>query len=554
MPLKGDIKTFSISAVGRMIHAEKKTGLLKVTSGEHRTVIYFKKGGIVFVDGDLAKDLSLGSLLKANNLISEEKIQHSLEIARVAGKRLGVILIEQGFLSPEKLIRILHHQFKEAIAKVLTWKQGEYTYSDGLGGYVEDIRLEINPIRLVAEAHKWKQYRKLIPNDQVVFQIKGGALQSKSFSAEGVQRVMLLINGKRTVSQIMADAGLSRLAVYKALTFMLSQGAIVRKQIQVQEEPSRLGSVTIIKFYLNLLHEMMVGLQVELGSKKAASVLEKSLNHSPYYERFLCVFQPGADVTTNLNYINNHMKNQRKKILREDLTKGFNQAAANLLREECILLGFKASQTTLSRVSAALKVVPQEQRSLARDIIQFLDHYCSNDDLLQGITALPETMDFDRNLTPDRSQPLPYRLDNTKETEIISFYSKVIQVIMSDLENEIGTKALGLFQKIVRDPEYDNTFLSQFDVKGDINANVNRILAHIKSQSRRYGKQDLIMAFQNVLVALLQEENRLLGEKSTRLSISNLEKHLTDRTQAKYTPIADQLMAFLRNPTSWTEP
>jgi hypothetical protein len=552
MPLKGDIKTFSISAVGRMIHAEKKTGLLKVISGEHRTVIYFKKGGIVFVDGDLAKDLSLGSLLKANNLINEEKIQQSLEIARAAGKRLGVILIEQGFLSQEKLIRILHHQFKEALAKVLTWEQGEYTYSDGLDGYVEDIRLEINPIRLVAEAHKWKQYRKLIPNDQVVFQIKGGALQSKSFSAEGVQRVMLLINGKRTVSQIMADAGLSRLAVYKALAFMLSRGAIVRSQLRVKEQSSRLGTDTIIKFYLNLLHEMMTGLEVELGSKKATSVLEKSLNHSPYYERFLFVFQPGADVPTNFNRINIHLKKQREKVLREDLTKGFNQVAGSLLREECILLGFKASQTTLSRISAALKDLPREHRPLARDIIQFLDHYCANDDLLQGITSLSETMDFGRNLTPDRSQPLSYRVDNSKKTEIISFYSEVIQVIISDLENEIGTKALDLFQNIVRNAEDDYTFLLQFDVKNDIKSNVKRIEAHINSQRRKYGKQDLVMAFQNVLIALLQEENRLLGEKSTQMSILSLEKHLADRTEAKYKTIADQLMGFLRNPTSWT--
>ncbi len=552
MPLKGDIKTFSISAVGRMIHAEKKTGLLKVISGEHRTVIYFKKGGIVFVDGDLAKDLSLGSLLKANNLINEEKIQQSLEIARAAGKRLGVILIEQDFLSQEKLIRILHHQFKEALAKVLTWEQGEYTYSDGLDGYVEDIRLEINPIRLVAEAHKWKQYRKLIPNDQVVFQIKGGALQSKSFSAEGVQRVMLLINGKRTVSQIMADAGLSRLAVYKALAFMLSRGAIVRSQLRVKEQSSRLGTDTIIKFYLNLLHEMMTGLEVELGSKKATSVLEKSLNHSPYYERFLFVFQPGTDVPTNFNRINIHLKKQREKVLREDLTKGFNQVTGSLLREECILLGFKAFQTTLSRISAALKDLPREHRPLARDIIQFLDHYCANDDLLQGITSLSETMDFGRNLTPDRSQPLSYRVDNSKKTEIISFYSEVIQVIISDLENEIGTKALDLFQNIVRNAEDDYTFLLQFDVKNDIKSNVKRIEAHINSQRRKYGKQDLVMAFQNVLIALLQEENRLLGEKSTQMSILSLEKHLADRTEAKYKTIADQLMGFLRNPTSWT--
>ena len=105
MPLKGDIKTFPLSAVGRMIHSEKKTGVLKVTSGGYSTSIYFKRGGIVFIDGELSKNLSLGSLLKTVNVIGEDDIQNSLEIARSMGKRLGVVLIDQGYITQEKLIK-----------------------------------------------------------------------------------------------------------------------------------------------------------------------------------------------------------------------------------------------------------------------------------------------------------------------------------------------------------------------------------------------------------------------------------------------------------------
>jgi len=254
MPLKGDIKTFPLSAVGRMINSEKKTGVLKVTSGGYSTSIYFKKGGIVFVDGDLSKDLSLGSLLKAVNVVSEDDIQKSLELARSMGKRLGVVMIEQGYISQEKLINILNYQFKEAIVEVLSWGEGEFTYSDGLDGYIEDIRLEIDPIRLVAEAQKWKEYRDLIPNDKVIFQIKDGAQRSKAISTDGIQRVMLLIDGKRNVSQIIAESGLSRLAVYKAFSALLSQDVVARKGMKDGKvEPGLPDDATIIKFYLNWL-------------------------------------------------------------------------------------------------------------------------------------------------------------------------------------------------------------------------------------------------------------------------------------------------------------
>ncbi len=552
MPLQGDITTFSISAIGRLIHAEKKTGLLKVTSGQHRTVIYFKNGGIVFVDGDLAKDLSLGSLLKANNLVNEENIQKSLKISKTTGKRLGIVLIEQGLLSQEKLIRILHHQFKEAIAKALSWNLGEYTYSDGLEGYVEDIRLEINPIRLVAEAQKWKQYRKLIPNDQVVFQIKGAALQSKSFSAEGIQRVMLLVNGKRTVAQIMADAGISRLGVYKALAFMLSRGAIVRTSTRILEEPTPLDTATVINYYFNLLQEMMAGLNLELGSKKAASVLLKSLNHSPYFSPILGNLEPAADLSTNLSQMLEFVKNPREQIPPQDLIKGFNHIAADILLEECQLLGFRASQDTLNRVGNALKDVPKQHTVLVRNSMRFLNHYCANTELLKGLAVRLEPMGPGRDSAPPKSQ-LPHApADHTGEAEIITFYSNVIQEMIRGLQNEIGSKALDLFQNIVKNSQYHETFLSQFDVKGDIKTNVNRIQERMQLQGHKYGKQDLATAFQNLLVALLQEENRLLGEKFTRLSIVNLEKHLTEQTPAKHKPLANQLMRLLKSSTSWT--
>ncbi|MDX2446479.1 MAG: DUF4388 domain-containing protein, partial [Desulfobacterales bacterium] len=142
MPIQGDIQTFSLSAIGRMIHDEKKTGILNVSSDDSVTRIYFQQGGIVFISGDLAKELSLGALLKADKLVQETEIQNALEIAAKSNKRLGVILLEQGAVTKEDLVKVLNLQFKEAISKALTWKEGTFVYTDGLDGYVEDIRLD----------------------------------------------------------------------------------------------------------------------------------------------------------------------------------------------------------------------------------------------------------------------------------------------------------------------------------------------------------------------------------------------------------------------------
>ena len=78
MPLTGDIHTFSLAAIGRLLNQEKKTGILKVSSREGETHIYFRKGDIVFISGDLAAELSLGALLKEKSLVTDEQIDACL--------------------------------------------------------------------------------------------------------------------------------------------------------------------------------------------------------------------------------------------------------------------------------------------------------------------------------------------------------------------------------------------------------------------------------------------------------------------------------------------
>lgn len=365
MPLTGSTRTFSLSAIVRLIHTEAKTGVLKVTRGENTAGLYFKNGEIVFISGELTQDLSLSSLLKAGKITSEENIQKSLEIARTTVKRLETVLLELGYIPQNKLANILRYQFKEVLANVLTWDEGEFNYTDGIGDYFEDLRLQIDPIRLMADAQKWREYRSLIPNDQAVFQIKAG-IKPDSLSGDRFSRVMLLINGQRNVAQIIAETGLSRLAVYSALTALASRGAIVRS-----EAPN--GAI------------------------------------------------------------------------------------------------------------------------------------------------------------------------------IIAFYSKVIQMLMRDLKNEVGAKALDLLANILMRSEYYDIFLSQFDIQNSIGANAERIQEHIRTQGHKLGKQGMVRAFQLVLLALMQEQKRLLGDKAARISLIKLKEHLADPAQKNYRPLADHLVAFLQN-------
>jgi hypothetical protein len=548
MPLSGDITTFSLAAVGRLIHSEKKTGVLQVTTGVHYANIYFKYGDIVFVESDLAEDVSLGSLLRANKLVSREKIDEALSVAKETGKRLGVILIDQGHISQKKLVSILHYQFKEVIAKVLAWESGEFTYSDGLSNYIEDIRLEMDPIRLVAEAQKWKEYRNLIPSDRQVFRIKDGTTKPELLGGDGVSRVMLLINGKRSVAEIIAETNLSRLAVYKALASLASQGLIVSEGMKARKQKSPpINAKTRIGFFLNLIDVVMDDLSRELGAKKASALIETSIRRNPYYDFLFRNFNPGAGLDENFRFIERHLENQEKEISENHIDEGFHHLFFHLLQEEYQILGFKAAQNTIQRMSANLGLTPVDQKPLVQDAVRLLSRYTEDEAYLGGRKEPPLSDKPFGIQIPDKTQAAPSSLEGVGGAAIIAFYSKAIQLLMNDLNEEIGKKALNILGNIIKSSEDYETFLSQFNIHNSISENVEHISRYIQMQEHSIGKQRLNNAFQQVLMNLIQEEKRLLGSKTTLYTISKLEAYFSEPKQGKYKTLANQLIPVLKS-------
>jgi len=535
MSIQGDIQTFSLSAIGRMIHDEKKTGILNLSNADSVTRIYFKQGGIVFISGDLAEELSLGALLKADKLVQETEIQKALEIAAKSNKRLGVTLVEQGYVSQEDLVKVLNLQFKEAISKALIWKEGTFVYTDGLDGYVEDIRLDMDPIRLVAEAERWKEYRILIPNDQVVFEIKDVGLRPNSFSTEGVYDVMLLADGNRTVAEIIQSTGKTRIAVYKALTSLFVQGIIERKKTPEDIRKGRqVSAEAIMRFFLPLIKEIVSDFSTEMGAKKAASILAGSIATSPQADTFLQEVRPEDTVDTMIKNIREKMGRSSKPAKSTDLARGLKNTILQILKEEHRLLGLKAVNGTLRRMMALIENMPTEQKIIAGSIVPLLAKLFASEKDSQGAEDIFAHTTSGGGVAGDTSGTQAPDLSNIGGAVIIAFYSRITQILITDLEENLGAKSHALFDNILKNSEYYQEFLCRFHAADDIPTNVDRIRHHISNEGYRLSKMSFIKGFQQVLIELLLEERRLLGNKSTHASLSKIKQFMSDPKQRDF--------------------
>ena len=542
MPLNGDVKTFPLAAIVQMAHDERKTGILEVSTPRRRMSIYFREGKIIHVRGNTDKELKLGALLKANNLISEDRLEDMLAVSKAMEKRLGTVLLEREYIEFDKLVSIIQLQFKEGVANMLSWDEAKFSYKDGLDGYTDEIKCEVDPVRLVQEAKKREEFKGLIPNDQVVFQINPNVDTTKSVHAARDLRVLLLLDGRRNVAQLIKETGYSRLAAYRSLSKLYAQNAIVRKGDDKQPTKKmgtqELSPITTI--YWNLLQQVMTSLAEELGASKATSSLENSLRQSAYYERFLKPFRLDQDLATNISQMEALIQQQRQPLAQNDLVNGFNQVLVLLLGEQYQFLGYKGTRSTVQRMRASLQNVPAAHGTLAQAIRRFLKHY-ENEDYLRGTKQVASAQAGAASGISEARSTQP-TMSNMSGTAIVNFYNDMFRLVISDLEQEVGAKAIGVFQELIKSSNHYETLLAHFEVQDASDQNPLRLKDSAKAGGLKLSAQALVQTFQQVLKGLLLEENRLLGPKATDLTVSRLaEKMKASHTQFK--PLLDQLTA-----------
>jgi hypothetical protein len=430
---------------------------------------------------------------------------------------------------------------KEAVSELLTWDDAEFVYTEGLDGYVEDIQFEVDPIRLVNEAEHWGKYRRIIPNDDVIFQIRPGALRSKSVYSGAALRVLLLIDGKRTVSHIIADTGYSRLAVYRALATLAAADAITRPvEAHQKTEPDPLPTANIAAFYLKLLRAITGDLSAEVGARRATTSLEASLRHLKAHEEILLALGPDQDSTEGLRRIQAAL--QREGVSGKDLLKGLNQAILALLGEENRLLGPKATMHTLRFLTQSLQDAPKHEQVLAKAMRRFLGQYESRLSVGTPPTSLTEVGGAET--AGALKSTLELNLETVGGSAIVTFFNEMIRIVTSDLEQVLGAKAGDLFHGILRSSKHYNNFLSQFSAQSNGSANVVRIREHLKTRELKLSKQELVHAFQEVLVTLLREQARLLGTKATQQTTARLREAMT-RSEPKHKALTDHLSGLL---------
>lgn len=231
MAIRGSLKEASFPDVLQLLALGQKTGCLSIVDGTKFGSVFFQQGKISFGAIVNRRDRLGDSLVKRGH-ITRDQLDEALRLQlQHPGRRLGELLVEAGFVARDVVDRELRGLVEEAVFSLFTWTQGIWTFEPDVHPDGRQLTVSINPESLLMEgarrSDEWALVERRFPTFDMVFDIDAARAGLSDPLAGDLAEVAHLLDGRRSIRQIIERSGLGEFAVGKAMYELYSQGLLV---------------------------------------------------------------------------------------------------------------------------------------------------------------------------------------------------------------------------------------------------------------------------------------------------------------------------------------
>ena len=280
MAIEGALSDVSLADISQLLAMGGKTGCLSLTDQGNFSSIYFEDGRVVYASVVDRLD-RLGELLVKNEAIDRNQLSAAMEKqAHERGKKLGELLVEGGALSQEDLEKYISMQIEEAVYHVFQWNQGTFQFQPDVEPEEDVMRVSISIDGLLMEGARrvdeWSVMEKKISSMDLVFTLERDPLEEEGIDlTEAQQRIIPLIDGERSVTDLVDQSGLVEFDTGKALYGLIQAGFAVQVGKRAAESQAK-GSV---EEHLNLGLAFYRSGLMEDSIRELRKTLELDANH-----------------------------------------------------------------------------------------------------------------------------------------------------------------------------------------------------------------------------------------------------------------------------------
>ncbi|HXU45732.1 MAG TPA: DUF4388 domain-containing protein [Thermoanaerobaculia bacterium] len=144
---RGDLTEVALPEILFTIDRFQVPGVMEATRGETVKRVFVREGNVVHATSSDLVD-SLGHYLERNGLLGQDDVERAMAERERAQKRLGVLLIEMGLLSPAQVYDAIRKQTEGVVWSLFDWPDGRVTFKIGGFRQPEAVRIQL-PMRQV---------------------------------------------------------------------------------------------------------------------------------------------------------------------------------------------------------------------------------------------------------------------------------------------------------------------------------------------------------------------------------------------------------------------
>lgn len=154
--LTGSLRLFSVPDLLEFLHNSRRTGTLIVTSDLGVGAVHLRGGRLA--GAAIPNELPLGQALVASGAISADTLNQALKLAAAeeAGKLLGTVLVERGWVERASLTKVLEGKVHDAIRCLLGWTEGQFRFDPDRRAQAElaEVELEMDTQAVLLEVYR----------------------------------------------------------------------------------------------------------------------------------------------------------------------------------------------------------------------------------------------------------------------------------------------------------------------------------------------------------------------------------------------------------------
>ena len=234
--IKGNLANFRIIEVMQMLGLQRQTGKLAISRGSGDLDIYFKEGSVVYAAANCSGGGAvLDGLLRRFCRLKDDQIARALSMSEKANEPIDTVLEREKMIESKTFLDCLKRYTENEVYKAMALREGNFVFEKvAPPAFANPVRLKVDDLLLEGArgADEWMLIQPSIPNFSMVFEALIG--NAEELTRRGMSdtdtKVFSLVEGKRTVQEIIDTSCLGEFDVAKSMFILLSVNLIRKKK------------------------------------------------------------------------------------------------------------------------------------------------------------------------------------------------------------------------------------------------------------------------------------------------------------------------------------